>query len=223
MKSVTSIVALGLAVTCAAVPTTGDKPTKTWTASNGREAVSYVSKFDNANAGLLANLPVRGFSPLGPYDNLYYNLDNINVGNAVAGVKAQSAPNVLFFDALSTTTQGTPAIYSDYDDSITDYFNFKYFYFGCVLTNALDVASAPTSCTLSATGYRNGKKVASQSFDFEPTGVLVSTMTKATLNKNFANVDKVTFANNDLVANTAEAVLMDNFSYDVYLKKGKSL
>ena len=50
-----------------------DAPTRTWRGPNGRTIVSYIAKFDDANAGILPGAPIRGITPLGPYDSLYYS------------------------------------------------------------------------------------------------------------------------------------------------------
>jgi len=119
-------------------------------------------------------------------------------------------------------------ITSKYPDSITDHFKFKSFYFGCVVTNVATVASVPSTCSVTANGFRNGQQVATQTFKFQPPKALLglpalsTNMTHAVLASQFGNVDKVTFAADGFTSSTLEAVLLDNFAYDVYLKKGGS-
>jgi hypothetical protein len=123
MKFFTTAAGLALSTLVAAAPAPGS-PFSTKTV-NGQQVVSYVAKFDDTNAGTAAGAPIRGLTPLGPYHNLYYdNLGVIPDGAAVAGLKPQSAPNVLAYDVVASL-QGTQQIRADYDDSITDYFNFK--------------------------------------------------------------------------------------------------
>ena len=97
-----------------------------------------------------------------------------------------------------------------------------------MVTNAETAASTPVACTVTAIGFRNQKQVATQSVDFNPGGLLgvaslSANMVKAQLSSQFANVDRVEFSANDLLASTLDAVLMDNFAYDVYVKKGESV
>ncbi|KAK5692334.1 hypothetical protein LTR17_025384 [Elasticomyces elasticus] len=214
-----------LALGAVSVAAYGEQPTSSWKGSNGATVVSYLTKFDNVAAGLLGSLPVRPVTPLGPYNSLSFNLNTINVGQGVAGVKPQSAPNVVTFDAIFKATEGEPSFTSDFDDSIVDSFNFKSFYFGCVVTNAETAASVTDDCSIHITGYRDGKEVASQDGKFDDGALLVgvsATMDKVTLNSGFKNVDKVTFAINGVLDSTLDAALLDNFSYDVTLKKGYS-
>ncbi|KAK3659483.1 hypothetical protein LTR56_001373 [Elasticomyces elasticus] len=214
-----------LALGAVSVAAYGEQPTSSWKGSNGATVVSYLTKFDNVEAGLIGSLPVRPISPLGPYNSLSFNLNALNVGQGLAGVKPQSAPNVVSFDATFQPLEGEPSFTSDFDDSIVDSFNFKSFYFGCVLTNVETAASLTDDCSIHITGYRNGKEVASQDGTFDDGSLLPSAsaaMDKVTLNSGFKNVDKVTFAINGVLDSTLDAALLDNFSYDVTLKKGYS-
>jgi len=139
-------------------------------------------------------------------------------------VKAQSSPNVLAFD-LVAQVQGQQKIYADYDDSITDFFNFKYLYFGCVLDSQETATSSPLGCTLITTGFRKGKQVASQSASFKASG-LTTDMLRVDFkagNPGFSNVDAVSFAVSSAGTSALTAVLIDNIGYDVHLKKGASL
>lgn len=75
MKTFASILPLGLAGLAAAHPAVEarDRPTRTGKV-NGQQVVSYVAKFDDVvNTGLAPGVPVRGITPLGPYDSLYYD------------------------------------------------------------------------------------------------------------------------------------------------------
>lgn len=38
-----------------------------------RTVVSHVAKFDNTNGGVIGGVPVRGVTPLGGYEDLYYD------------------------------------------------------------------------------------------------------------------------------------------------------
>lgn len=99
------------------------------------------------------------------------------MGTGAAGVKPQSAPNVVSFDAIAAATEGEPSIFSDFDDSNAESFTLKSFYFGCIITNAETLASVPVDCTINITGYRNGEQVASQEADLD-TGVLETLVAK---------------------------------------------
>ncbi|KAK5694422.1 hypothetical protein LTR17_024826 [Elasticomyces elasticus] len=78
-------------------------------------------------------------------NSLSSNLNALNVGPGLAGVRPQSAPNDVSFDATFKPLDGEPSVSSfstsDFDDSIVDSFSFKSFYFGCVVTNVETAAS----------------------------------------------------------------------------------
>jgi hypothetical protein len=110
---------------------------------------------------------------------------------------------------------------TDYDDSTTSKFNFKSFYFGCVVSTQETLASLPLFCSIKITGYRNGKQVASQKADFrKPLLQLTANMAKVELNDGFCDVDRVTFdTTGGLIPQVLLAVLMDNFEYTTFSKK----
>ena len=43
---------------------------------------SEIAKFDNLNAGLVPGIPVRGITPLGPYQDLFYSNMGVIVSKA---------------------------------------------------------------------------------------------------------------------------------------------
>ncbi|KAI9652297.1 MAG: hypothetical protein M1831_007083 [Alyxoria varia] len=183
-----------------------------------------TSKYDNQKAGLLG-LPVRPFQSLGTYEGLNYaGIELINVGTALAGVKAQSAPNVIAFDVLGTSLGGAgikkAQISSIYDGSRTDRFDAKSLYFGCVLANAATVLSTPLSCTLTARGLDGqGKERARAKFDFKPSvGTLVANMKKATFGKEFVGIKTLELSVNGGIASLAVATLLDNLETVQYHK-----
>lgn len=113
-----------------------------------------------------------------------------------------------------------PQLRTDYDDSTTSYFDFKSFYFGCVVSTQETLASLPLSCSIDIKGYRNGKQVASQNARFQkPLLQLTADMTKVELNNDFCNVDRVTFDTNGLIESVLLAALMDNFEYTTFASK----
>lgn len=110
---------------------------------------------------------------------------------------------------------------SNYIDSITDYFKFKNFNFGCLLSTEETATSRPASCTITMTGWRYGKQVASQTSSFTASR-LHTKMQFVQLNKGFSNVDTVAFKTNVLVGQTLVGTLFDNMAYDAVLKPGYS-
>jgi len=108
-------------------------------------------------------------------------------------------------------------VYANYTGSRTDFFHLNSFYFGCVGS----ITGLPESCSLEVTGYREGTKSASQTVQFNSSGVLAS-MSQATLEStvesDFATVDKVTFKIVGILDGLLLVVLLDSFSYDVYVK-----
>ena len=132
----------------------------------------------------------------------------------LAGLNAQSRPNVLAYDIVDTL-RSTHELRTDYDGSTTTSFNFKSFYFGCVVTNVETLLSLPLSCSVKLTGYRNGKQVASQQADFStPLLQLTANMDKVELNSGFCDVDRVVFeTSGGVLESVLSAVLMDDFEY----------
>jgi hypothetical protein len=132
----------------------------------------------------------------------------------LAGLNAQSLPNVLAYDIVDSL-RSPHELRTDYDDSTTTSFNFKSFYFGCVVTNVETLTSLPLSCSVRLTGYRNGKEVGSQQVDFHtPLLQLTADMDKVELNDGFCDVDRVTIETaGGVVESVLSAVLMDNFEY----------
>ncbi|KAI7178394.1 hypothetical protein KC316_g9224 [Hortaea werneckii] len=215
--------ALLLPLLSTALPTTDVKPPTSWN-SKQQQVVSFTGngavKFDNKAAGIGLGLPTRALQSAGPYSLLSYdNLGVVSITNEIAGLKPFSKPNVLGYDVVFAA-QGQQTMTSKYDDSITDFFNLKSFYFGCVVTNVVAVASAPSPCSMIVTGFRGQDQVARKTVTFTPDG-LVSSLGPANLkNSGFENVDRVEF---DLVGGLEElalAVLFDNLEYDAVLKKG---
>jgi hypothetical protein len=132
----------------------------------------------------------------------------------LAGLNAQSRPNVLAYDIVDTL-RSAHELRTDYDDSTTTSFNFKSFYFGCVVTNVETLLSLPLSCSVKLTGYRNGKQIAFQQADFRtPLLQLTANMNKVELNTGFCDVDRVVFETaGGVVESVLSAVLMDDFEY----------
>ncbi|KAI7200137.1 hypothetical protein KC316_g1206 [Hortaea werneckii] len=215
--------ALLLPLLSTALPATDSKPSISWT-PNQQQVVSFTGnsavKFDNKAAGIGLGLPTRALQSAGPYSLLSYdNLGVVGITTEIAGLKPFSKPNVLGYDVVFAA-QGRQTMRAKYDESITDFFNLKSFYFGCVVTNVIALASAPSPCSMTVTGFRGQDQVAQETVDFTPDG-LVSNLGPANLkNSGFENVDRVEF---DLVGGLeklALAVLFDNFEYDAILKKG---
>ena len=138
----------------------------------------------------------------------------------LAGLNPQSRPNVLAYDIVDSL-RSAHELRTDYDDSTTSSFNFKSFYFGCVVTNVETLLSLPLSCSVKLTGYRNGEQVAFQEADFStPLLQLTANMDKVELNNGFCDVDRVTFETaGGLVESVLAAVLMDNFEYTTISSK----
>ena len=138
----------------------------------------------------------------------------ISASPLLAGLNPQSRPNVLAYDILDTL-RSSHELRTDYDDSTTSSFNFKSFYFGCVVTNVETLLSLPLSCAVRLTGYRKGKQVAFQQADFRtPLLQLTANMQKVELNNGFCDVDRVTFETaGGVVESVLSAVLMDDFEY----------
>lgn len=59
-------------------------------------------QFDNVPAGLIDGAPIRGLNELGSHEGLYYsNMGVISATPLLAGLNAQSRPNVLAYDVLA--------------------------------------------------------------------------------------------------------------------------
>ncbi|KAI7226546.1 hypothetical protein KC343_g7917 [Hortaea werneckii] len=209
-----------------ALSTANGKPLVSRTPT-GQQIVSFTDenavKFDNLDAGTGLGRYPNSLDSLGAYSLLYYdNLAVVNITADLAGLKPFSKPNVLGYDAESVS-QGQQIMTSEFDDSITDYFNLKSFYFGCVLTDVGDVGPVPIPCSMSVIGFRDEERAASQIVTFQPDGSVSNLHAASPLNFRYQDVDRVTF---DVVYADREldfAVLFDNFEYDVVLKQGAQL
>lgn len=148
-------------------------------------------------------------------------MGTVDITLTTVGVVAQSAPDVVAFGPLiaATILQGTPALTTVYTDSTIAFFDFSYFYFGCVLASQNNEASVPQSCNVIVTGLdTNGNTVASQTFNFVANG-LQQQMIQATLDSGFVNLQMATFevlGTGAVPSNATLAVLADNFDYTVY-------
>ena len=137
-------------------------------------------------------------------------------GLIVAGIIPESSPNIAAYDGLHQLLEGEPRITSEYPGSVTEFFDFQEFYFGCLADTEEAVASLPISCTITVTGYRASNQVAQQSFKFKP-GLFAVTapMPNATLSKAFKGIDEVTF-NTKYSIPDAGATLLESLSYVAY-------
>ena len=137
-------------------------------------------------------------------------------GTIVAGVIPKSSPNTGAFGATTILTQGQPKLVTT--STTTKAFDFKQFYFGCVAGTVESVASAPVSCTITVTGFKSGKKVATQAFKYSPGIAVTSPMKSATLSAAFKGIDEATFSTSYSVS-AGGATLLDNLSYTTYSQK----
>lgn len=155
-------------------------------------------------------VPVASLQPIGAYDGLEWaNFDVVNIGNGVTGVKPESSPNVALLYIASGGVSPTATLEPTGN---TNYFALSSFYFGCVLSTEETLASAPTSCTISVTGMRNGKTVATESFSYTPDNAVLADLEKVTFNGQWAVVDHVVFQSTGTLA-AAQSVIFDNFVY----------
>ncbi|KAI7286439.1 hypothetical protein KC345_g1183 [Hortaea werneckii] len=216
------VLAVLLPLLSTALPATDSKPSMSWN-SDGRQVVSFAGdsavNFDNLDAETRLDLPIRSPKSVGAYSRLSY--DHLGVVNnntsKRAGLKPLSKPNVLGFEKV-LLTQGKQTITSKYNDSITDSFDLKSFYFGCVLTSATSLGIVPVKCSMTVTAFFDGEPAAQQTVEFTPSRLL-STMGYASLSR-FEHVDRVQFDLGGTLEKKAFAVLFDNFEYDVVLKQG---
>ncbi|KAK3080523.1 hypothetical protein LTS18_000557 [Coniosporium uncinatum] len=134
-------------------------------------------------------------------------------GITAAGIVPQSSPNVALFAANTMVLYGTPTLSTSGTSSKA--FDLNSFYFGCVVASEETAASLPAACTINIKGYNlSGKQVQSQSFSFQPNGLVQSQMVKAKVN-NWKALSRVEFAIQGTVASTTLAALFDNFNYVV--------
>lgn len=128
----------------------------------------------------------------------------------------KSSPNTGAFGATTILTQGQPQLLTS--GTNTKYFDFQSFYFGCVAGTVESVASAPVDCTTTVTGYKAGKQVAKQSFNYSPGVAVTAPMTRASLSYAFKDIDHATFSTSYSVS-AGGATLLDNLSYITYSSK----
>lgn len=149
-------------------------------------------------------------------------------GTVIAGVNSNSPPNVAAYSSLNAGAvngDGTvPTITTQYVGSVTDRFDIKSFYFGCVLNLQDSAASTPAPCTITVTGYKATEKIAKQEFSFDSETLdIVADMVYADL-KGFDDIDTAVFETKaggllsilggagDLLVGT----LLDNLVYTTY-------
>lgn len=113
---------------------------------------------------------------------------------------------------LDTTTQLTVSR----TGTNTKSFSLESFYFGCEVIAAQSAAEVPAACSLTVSGTRAGglPNVTPQTFNFKPTGALVSQQRSVKLS-GFTNLETVTFSL-PTVQNVADIILMDNLQYTLY-------
>ncbi|GAB1726833.1 hypothetical protein NU195Hw_g6957t1 [Hortaea werneckii] len=216
------VIAVLLPLLSSALPATDGKPSISWN-SDGRQVVSFAGdsavNFDDLDAETGLDLPIRSLKSVCAYSLLSY--DNLGVVNNAmtkkAGLKPFSKPNVLGFDKVFVP-RGKQTITSKYNDSTTDFFDLKSFYFGCILTNVTSLGVVPVPCSMTVTAFFEEEPKAQQTVKFTPKG-LWSTMAHAFLSR-FEHVDRVQFGLEGNLETKAFAVLFDNFEYDAILKKG---
>ncbi|KAI6824442.1 hypothetical protein KC332_g8891 [Hortaea werneckii] len=194
--------------------------------SSGQDIAPFTEesavKFDNLDAETGLGRSSRSLDSLGAYSLLYYdNLAVVNITPEVAGLKPFSRPNVLGYDT-KLFSQGQQIMTSEFDDSITDYFDLKFFYFGCVLANVSYLPSIPIPCSLTVTGLREKEQVAEEIFLFESDGNPSNLAGAYPSEPGFKNVTRVTFDIMDANRGLDFAVLFDNFEYEAILKQGAS-
>lgn len=136
----------------------------------------------------------------------------INIGNGVTGVKPQSSPNVGLQYVESTLLSGQAILETTGN---TQYFALNSFYFGCVLSSQETLAGLPTSCSLTLTGKRNGKTVATQNIAFTPDNAVLSSLHKQTFAGKWQAVDEVVFEQTGTLS-AAISVLYDNVQYTTF-------
>ena len=142
-------------------------------------------------------------------------------GTIVTGVLPRSYPNAGAYSASTMLLQGEPEITNDYPGTVTLFFDFQQFYFGCVAGTAEAIASAPIGCNVTVTGYRESNEVARESFIYNPGVALTAPMMKASLGEEVKNLDYATFDSTYEVPDVG-ATLLDDVKYTAYSmsKKG---
>lgn len=158
-------------------------------------------------------MSVASLQPIGTYDGLEWaNFNVIDIGSGITGIKAQSSPNVATQYVLSSGLSPTASLQTTGN---TQYFALNSFYFGCVLSSQETLAGLPTSCSLTVTGKRSGKTVATQDISFTPQNLVTSNMQKQTFSGKWLAVDEVVFEQTELLS-AAISVLYDDVDFTLF-------
>jgi hypothetical protein len=156
-----------------------------------------------------------GLTPIGAYDGLQWNsFDVAKLGaSPTSGVKPVSGSNVALLYILSggVFPQAQLQVTGN-----TKYFQLSSFYYGCVLSTLINVASLPVACSITVNGIRNGKQVATQNFSFTPKNNVLSPLVKASFTSSvWANLDQVVVKPTNLLA-PLNSVIFDNVAFTTY-------
>jgi hypothetical protein len=96
-----------------------------------KKGTKYISTFDELE-------PVLGqvaLQQVGPYNGLDYNgialVELGIIGDIDTGVIPKSAPNAGYYGQFTDLLFGSPNITTEYENSVTDSFDFESFWFGC--------------------------------------------------------------------------------------------
>lgn len=187
-------------------------PHKTW------HKLNQVARFENHEG-----LPLVAASPVGIYLDVFWQgmaLTQTISSVVLSGVKPNTPSNYASYSktGVATLKEGQPSMTTEYQDSTIDHLDLDSFYYGCVLSTKVSLFGKPKACTVSIEGYADGegkKLVEKQSFEFKPTGGLVSEMMKAKVNAKFKGLKRVDFFVDGLLT----AALIDTVNYTVYSEK----
>lgn len=169
-----------------------------------------LNQFDDENYLVGGVLPAA--SAVGTYKGLEYNAF-VGIDNVLNdGVQPHSPTNEIVTGLPQSLTDGTAYIAAT---GATTYFDLKSFYFGCAIDSVTALVSAPVACTVTATGYYQGKQHIVQEFNYTPSNLLISGQQSAKTqyskcHTGFQGVDKVEFTSSNP---TLDIIVLDDITY----------
>lgn len=188
------------------------------TASTSYSGTQVLATFDD----LTAVPGVSELSPVGVYKGLNWtSLDVLQLdlnGDEVAGVNAESSPNVAANGVTDDLVHGGIRITT----ATVSAFDFQSAYIACVVNSVETVAGVPETCTVAFTAYKAGSTIAYQTIneEFNPTNAVTSNMQKVVFPSTWLAMSRVDIA---VVQSTSSATLtgflLDSVSYKTYTYK----
>ncbi|KAL8682409.1 MAG: hypothetical protein Q9186_001530 [Xanthomendoza sp. 1 TL-2023] len=177
------------------------------------QAPYLLSKFDDRTASLLPEL-----NAVNVYKGLFYGAWDLgNFKSPTSGSQPHTDPNVIATTLVTAqATRGTPTLTVDYPGTKSLAFDFRGFYFGCVVPGGQTAGQLARQCSILVAGFNaDNKEVAKATFTFTPPAdkLTKAPMIEAVLDSSFSNLHNVTITQ---TSPATQVLLLDNTRYKLY-------